>query len=194
MTCFKSQPKLQCCVCLESVKNPVVCKHCVEGVVCSNCMLSMCEAGICDKCPTCRQLEWKKVDNATAKITPLSSSKSDIESVRLRVERAWEVSNTRSKCDKICLVCWRFCTFKTWFSILTILTLQWMVGILMICITLNNPRDMTIHQFTWIALLVGLPTMHLPLWYCSAKCNIGVCGPISYMQWILWQYTPNANT
>lgn len=194
MSCFNTHPKskLKCCVCLEEASGPIVCKHCVEGVVCTMCMSSMCEAGICERCPTCRQTEWKQTDKTSSKITPVGgTSKDDIQSIRIRVARAWEVSNTRGKCEKVGLVCWRCCSFKTWFSILTILTLQWMVGLLVLCISTSNPRELNIHQFTWIALLVGLPIMHLPLWYCMARCDVGVLGPISYIRWILWQYTPN---
>ena len=194
MFCFKSNPQSsKCCVCLESVKNPVQCKYCIEGIVCPNCIMSMCEAGICDRCPTCRRNNWKKTNKSSSRIVPTAASKRELSTIQLRVNAAWETSRTRSRCEKIGMGCYKCCSFKTYFSLLTILILQWMVGLLVICISSNSPRDITVHELTWIAILVGLPVMHLPMWYCLARCNVGVCGPISYVQWLVWQYHPDNN-
>lgn len=190
--CCKSTTKQTCCVCLEVRQCAATCKYCIEGTICSDCIISMCEAGLCDRCPTCRQENWKKVNKRTSKITPVRSggSKRDTESIDIRVERAWALSSTRSRCSKLGMACIHCCTFKTWLSLLSIFMMQWMLGLLVVCICSSSPRDMTIDQLTWISMLVGIPVMHLPLWYCIARCDIGVFGPISYARWILWQYTP----
>ena len=36
------------------------CKICTDTRICKDCCLSLCEKGLCGKCPVCRQPNWKK--------------------------------------------------------------------------------------------------------------------------------------
>ena len=53
MFCFKKH--YECCVCLENKTKIYNCKLCKNTVVCSDCIESMSEEFIFDKCPICRQ-------------------------------------------------------------------------------------------------------------------------------------------
>ena len=52
--------KRKCPICLEYKKTYLVCKNCKNTNICFECVTNMCEFGICDKCPVCRQINWKK--------------------------------------------------------------------------------------------------------------------------------------
>ena len=49
-----------CCICLQLENDTISCLKCKNAVVCHNCISSMLEKGVCDKCPICRQINWKK--------------------------------------------------------------------------------------------------------------------------------------
>ena len=58
--CFKSRPSSQCPICLENKQLTTQCKICTDTRICKDCCLSLCEKGLCSKCPVCRQPNWKK--------------------------------------------------------------------------------------------------------------------------------------
>ena len=74
-------------------KKTVKCNTCYSSIVCSDCLLSMCESGLADKCPICRTKQWiqKKVDyKGSTKIAPANINTSE---------------PTISKCKKCKLFC-----------------------------------------------------------------------------------------
>ena len=58
--CFKSRTSSQCPICLEEKKLTTQCSICTDTRICKDCCLSLCEKGMCGKCPVCRQPNWKK--------------------------------------------------------------------------------------------------------------------------------------
>ena len=68
--CFQSK-KHYCPVCMTEKKGQIKCKICTNTVVCADCIISMCEEGQCNKCPVCRQEDWKLTLNKNT-ILPFS--------------------------------------------------------------------------------------------------------------------------
>ena len=69
--CLKAKNQV-CPVCLEYKPAHIKCKICTNTTVCSSCASGMCEEGICNKCPVCRQKNWKKPNKKT-QILPVKS-------------------------------------------------------------------------------------------------------------------------
>ena len=72
--------KRDCNVCFEK-KEGVLCSKCKNCHVCHDCLLSMCENGICNKCPHCRQTNWKK---SKSKIVPINTNNEIISEQKTR--------------------------------------------------------------------------------------------------------------
>ena len=58
--CLKSTSSSVCPICLEEKQLTTQCKICTDTRICKDCCLSLCEKGLCSKCPVCRQPNWKK--------------------------------------------------------------------------------------------------------------------------------------
>ena len=69
--CNKSS---QCCICSETTNKGFNCKICKEGFVCRKCMPRLCESGLCNKCPVCRQVDWRKKNTNQTVIIPIKES------------------------------------------------------------------------------------------------------------------------
>ena len=69
--CNKSS---QCCICSETTNKGFNCKLCKEGFVCRKCMPRLCESGLCNKCPVCRQENWRKKNTNQTVIIPIKES------------------------------------------------------------------------------------------------------------------------
>lgn len=60
MACLFKNTSEQCPICLQAKKLTTKCKICTDTRICQDCCLSLCEKGLCGKCPVCRQPNWKK--------------------------------------------------------------------------------------------------------------------------------------
>jgi len=60
MLCLCKNTKEKCPICLQEKKLTTQCKICTDTIICKDCCLSLCEKGLCGKCPVCRQPNWKK--------------------------------------------------------------------------------------------------------------------------------------
>jgi len=69
--CNKSS---QCCICSETTNKGFNCKICKEGFVCRKCIPRLCESGLCNKCPVCRQENWRKKNTNQTVIIPIKES------------------------------------------------------------------------------------------------------------------------
>ena len=58
--CLKSKSSRVCPICYEEKKLTTQCKICSDTRICNDCCLSLCEKGLCGRCPVCRQPNWKK--------------------------------------------------------------------------------------------------------------------------------------
>ena len=65
----------QCCICLEKNKKPgYQCILCNRGVVCRNCVPQLCESGMCNKCPVCRQENWRDIKINQTVVIPITQT------------------------------------------------------------------------------------------------------------------------
>ncbi len=132
MNCFQTK-KHYCPVCLTEKKGQIKCKICSNTVICSDCIVSMCEKGQCDKCPVCRQEDWKQNLNKKT-IIPFSPKKclkretiqdeiqmeiEDEENIRVTINW-YELINTNIKILKLAItialilfICWLLGLFIT---------------------------------------------------------------------------------
>jgi len=86
----REDTKNSCVVCKEEKKQGIWCNRCTSTLVCQDCILSMCEHGICDKCPVCRKLNWKKSNFKKDQIVPIKPRNTEIvniTSLNIRVQR-----------------------------------------------------------------------------------------------------------
>ena len=81
-----------CCICSEKTSKGFSCKICKEGFVCRKCMPQLCESGLCNKCPVCRQKNWRKKNTNQTVIIPIK--KEDI----IIVETVNESSREKKTC------------------------------------------------------------------------------------------------
>lgn len=66
MNCCK---KHDCPICMEEKKYGIKCKICTDTKVCNSCVTKLCEEGQINKCPVCRQENWKE-EKCITKIFP----------------------------------------------------------------------------------------------------------------------------
>ena len=66
MNCCK---KHYCPICMEEKICGIKCKICTDTKICSTCITKLCEEGIINKCPVCREENWKE-DKSFTKIFP----------------------------------------------------------------------------------------------------------------------------
>lgn len=96
-----------CVVCQEEKKQGIRCNGCSSTLVCQDCILSMCEHGICDKCPVCRKLNWKKNKFKKHQIVPIKTGNTQIvntTSLNIRVGRI-PVESRQYYCVKTQICC-----------------------------------------------------------------------------------------
>ena len=73
---FSTTKYFNCPICFNSKKekNSTKCKKCKNTHICNECMLNMCERGMSNKCPICRQTEWRKQNLRKNSILPNNSN------------------------------------------------------------------------------------------------------------------------
>ena len=71
---IKKQKHNECPICLQEKKLTTQCIICTDTKICQDCCLSLCERGLCGKCPVCRQPNWKKPKKN--QIVPIKNSDS----------------------------------------------------------------------------------------------------------------------
>ena len=54
------QKKKECPICYQHKRKYLKCQICSDTNICLACIDDLCERGMCDKCPVCRQSNWKK--------------------------------------------------------------------------------------------------------------------------------------
>ena len=104
---FFSSSKKQCPVCLEFKKTYLTCSICSDTNICQDCCLNLCEKGLCDKCPVCRQTNWKKAKKIRkTKVLPslfisMGSKKEDTVSEIIIEKDGIKMDNPNLDCQKI---------------------------------------------------------------------------------------------
>ena len=166
-----------CPICLSSkkVKNSTKCKKCKNTHICNDCMLNMCEKGLADKCPVCRQIEWRKQILKKSSILPNNSTRV-INTIRIIDETGNVVGDHEIK-GCLCY-CSCYCIKKVIHSIVSVfsyISLSWFVGFLVICSLVNDfrpgdPKNAVL--LAWLPFVIGMPCLTFLLcWCCRCVCE-----------------------
>lgn len=170
---FFSSSKKKCPVCLEFKKTYLTCNICSDTNICQDCCLSLCEKGLCDKCPICRQTNWKKAKKIRkTKILPslfiaIGSNKEDIVSEIIIEEDGQIIKNTKLDCKKILhnlkLTLFRIAVF------LLICGLFYCLGMFTLFIFGADSEFVKNGNIFWLSPIVGLMWVGI----CCSPCCFG---------------------
>lgn len=72
INCYLKKGKF-CCICHEDKKNYVKCTKCKNSHVCSECLLGLIEHGLVNKCPLCKQENWKNSNISSNTVIPIDN-------------------------------------------------------------------------------------------------------------------------
>lgn len=164
----RNKKKNNCNICFEN-KDCVQCLKCNNCNVCHDCLLSMCENGICDKCPHCRQEKWRKSNKS--QIVPINTP-----NVLIRSEQKQATSNyvyrDENSTNALSAMTARGRIYYKVIMSGVMITLSWMCGFITVIICTGKKVDfIDVNLLTWIALLIGLVEVHC-LTLC---CFVNVC-------------------
>jgi len=143
--CSKSS---ECCICSETTSKGFKCKLCKEGFVCRKCMPRLCESGLCNKCPICRQENWRKKNTNQTVIIPIKESEviiiEPVTQSQDEEKNCWDdLPSCRYAMDKIWVVC-------------CILFLSYVIGIFTVADHIRYPYSRWKPEHHVIALVVGI--------------------------------------
>uniref|UniRef100_A0A6C0CR73 RING-type domain-containing protein n=1 Tax=viral metagenome TaxID=1070528 RepID=A0A6C0CR73_9ZZZZ len=163
-----------CNVCFEA-KDCTQCLKCKNCFVCQDCLLSMCENGICNKCPHCRQSEWRK-SLKKSKIVPISVNNIIISEQRHTTTTSQYVyTSRRPRDERPSTIAFQSMTQRGRFyyrlmMICVMLCLSYMCGfITIIIITVKKVDQIDPHLISWVALTIGLFEVHCVTLCCFAN-------------------------
>jgi len=171
----KKHVKNDCNVCFES-KECVKCLYCKNCYVCDDCLLSMCENGICNKCPHCRQENWK-VNKKKSKIVPIIVNNIIISRQTQTTTNPYVYRSNRPRDERPSTIALQAMTNRGRFyyrlmMVCVLLGLSYMVGfITMIICTGKRVDRINIHLITWVALIIGVFEVH----FVTICCFVNIC-------------------
>jgi len=157
-TCNYSSKK-QCPICFEEKKLTTQCKICTDTRICQDCCLSLCEKGLCARCPICRQPNWKKPKKS--QILPILKLKNNNESntqPTIQLTTREDELEPSCSCNINCLSL--YTKIKTIYitigAILGLIALIYGVGFMTVLV-FSKPDDWKFNKHLyWISMLVGL--------------------------------------
>ena len=164
----KKKEKHECNLCFDN-KDCIQCIKCKNCFVCQDCILSMCENGICNKCPHCRQENWKKTNKS--KIVPINLN--NIVVTEQKTTTSSYVYNVRD--ERPSTVALEAMTKRGRFYYRLMMTgvimgLSWMCGFITVIICTGKKVDrIDPHLISWVALLAGLVEVHCVTLCCFAN-------------------------
>ena len=163
--CFKKHS--ECSVCLENKKKNYNCKLCKNAIVCYDCIESMLEKSLFDKCPVCRQTNW--IDFKSNQIIPINSGLTEI-----KIEEVTNEINLPEKCSQNDCSCFQILNYiKKILHVLYILggsiILTYAIGLFTIFM-FNPHMDLNINYYLyWLPFLIGISWIML----CWSPCCCG---------------------
>jgi len=161
----------ECNVCFEN-KESVQCLKCKNCYVCHDCLLSMCENGIADKCPHCRQLQWRKIKN-TNKVFPINTENIMISGQKQTTNSyVYRVRDERPRTIALNSMTERARLYYRIMMVCAISGISWMCGFITIIVAEGKKFTyIDIHLITWVAFIIGLFEVHC----FTLCCLINVC-------------------
>ena len=151
----------QCCICLQFKMKYIKCKKCKNAVVCRDCLPSLCEGGLCNKCPVCRQTEWKKKVKKN-KIMPESK-------VNIIINPRYMEEDKESWCDLCTPLMCGLCCLKG-FRICNLIFLIYCAGLLTVFCFVGDSLELSFYY--WLPAIIGLVEFLLLLACCFGCCGI----------------------
>ena len=145
MWCFNKH-KEKCPICLQDKKLTTQCKICSDTKFCKECCHNLCEKGLCDKCPVCRQSNWKKTKKS--QILPVLSKKSKPKEDQVITNIIIENENF-NYCSKLKLLLFYI------YTIIVFCLLIYCIGLLSVVIFIDSGRKENLNIY-WIAPIIGL--------------------------------------
>ena len=154
-----------CCICYQEIKPGIKCKFCVEGNICVKCVPCLCENGLADTCPVCRQEDWIEGVISPNSIVPITKSKPPVERQPEEVE---VVYNWTPRMAEYCI------PLKNMIDVISLcvsgLVVAYAVGVLTLLMVnatspINDPR------WFWIPLLLGIFELRL-MSCCCWRCIV----------------------
>lgn len=169
----KKIEKHDCNVCFET-KDCVQCLKCKNCFVCQDCLLSMCENGICNKCPHCRQTNWRS-QTRKSKIVPINTENVIISEQKQTTTSRYVYTSRRPRDERPSTIALQSMTQRgrMYYRLLMVgvmLCLSYMCGfITIVIVTVKKVDKINPHLISWVALLIGLAEVHLVTLCCFAN-------------------------
>ena len=154
-----TQKYVSCCVCYELKNNYDKCQKCKSSYVCSDCIMSMVEHGIVDKCPICKQIDWRSRTFKNTIIVPTQielSKEEEIVEIKVKSKFNWY------QCCRTTKLNLRICNFYV-----LMLALSYLMGLATIAII-----SVDIGPFFWLPFLIGIFELILICGCCVKCCKI----------------------
>lgn len=163
---ISTSKEYECPVCYTTQKldDSVKCLRCKNIHICNSCILRMCEEGICERCPVCRQRDWRL--------------KRCVEQTKI-VPRSVLVINNNMENSCICV-----CNYRKNFKrcvcliigLICYLGMAWLGGFVTMLViagwNIPEEEDRT-DLLLWLPLIVGIPcTVCMTYWCMGGKMCI----------------------
>ena len=170
INCCKDS-KEQCIICLDSKKIYLECKKCYSCKICKDCVLPLTKSNLADKCPLCRETEWKLSRSLSNQIIP-----EDIElNFKERIKKIYEkppIKEMCKCCNKETYNTMRYICTVAWYASL-IIFISYMVGLLFVFICIEGSNLSNINPLVFI--LVPLPLGFLIISLAGCCCCYTEC-------------------
>ena len=153
MNCCK---KHYCPICMEEKICGIKCKICTDTKVCSTCITKLCEEGIINKCPVCREENWKE-DKSFTKIFPSIKNCKNI--IKPQHHLKYCNNNSESLCytQYDCILSILF-TIKLFILIILSIIIIYIIGLIVLLIfssEYSNNNNKTFAQYL-LPFMIGI--------------------------------------
>jgi len=156
----------QCCICLEKTKKPgYQCILCNRGFVCRNCVPCLCESGMCNKCPVCRQENWRDIKINHTVIVPITQT--DVIIVGANIEEKDKIIRCYDQLPPCRILMDGISTIGS------ILFISYILGVFTICEAVPVPYQQWGAGIHILALAIGIVVFAI-ISYC---CYHALCKP-----------------
>ena len=164
--CFKNKYN-SCPICMELKKPAIKCKICTNTEICTDCIVQLCEKGLCSKCPVCRQENWKQ--SYSTKIIPFKKYET-IEKKNKKKYNSENISNQETMCNdiyNIILIVYIYLRFITF--IISCMVIIWLLGFILTK-TFTDLELQKNYAYIWFPYIMSLSYI-IPIICCYFKTD-----------------------
>lgn len=160
-----------CIICLHSKKIHLECKKCYSCKICKDCILPLTNTDLHERCPLCRELEWKEPSMLSSQIIPL-----DIElNLDTRITEIYNKPIFKNICN-----CWstkhliskmKLGAKRAYFTFL-IIFMCYILGLLCVFIVIDiGSTEISPYLFIFVPFPLGFLIISIILYCCfSNRC------------------------